>query len=223
MAVCKCGECGLAVKPGQSYVRGHNRRNTASFESILESRTNKADGGCWEAMGSTSKGGYVPIRRSSAVKYAHVLGLEMATGRAVPPGMIVCHTCDNPRCWRNDDHGVYVVDGVEYERCGHLWLGTQAANNRDSVLKGRARKASGAAHPLHGKRLPESSKRFGDQHWTRQHPEKVARGQRAGRNTHPEKYASGEQHWTRRDPERARAVMAKAKEAARGKTHADLL
>lgn len=39
----------------------------------------------------------------------------------IPPGMFVCHRCDNPRCIRLD----------------HLFLGTDSDNQRDAVAKGR--------------------------------------------------------------------------------------
>jgi hypothetical protein len=39
----------------------------------------------------------------------------------IPPGMLVCHTCDRPNCWNED----------------HLFLGTEADNNRDCGNKGR--------------------------------------------------------------------------------------
>jgi len=40
---------------------------------------------------------------------------------AIPSGMMVCHKCDNPPCFRGD----------------HLFLGTSTDNQRDSSGKGR--------------------------------------------------------------------------------------
>jgi len=64
----------------------------------------------------------------------------LATGHWPTRWEYVCHDCpdgDNPACVRNDTIGVYTVEGVAYERRGHLWLGTPAANQADMRLKGR--------------------------------------------------------------------------------------
>ncbi len=54
----------------------------------------------------------------------------------------------------------------------HLFLGTTLDNNRDCHAKGRA--------PV------------GDNHPSRKHPERLARGERSGQRTHPERTARGE-------------------------------
>jgi hypothetical protein len=54
-------------------------------------------------------------------KYVHRLAWEEANGQPVPPGMNVCHSCDNPSCCNPD----------------HLWVGTQRENVQDAVRKGR--------------------------------------------------------------------------------------
>lgn len=49
----------------------------------------------------------------------------LATGEVIPPGMLVCHSCDNPPCAKGE----------------HLFLGTKSDNARDAYRKGRL-------HPL---------------------------------------------------------------------------
>ena len=48
-----------------------------------------------------------------------------ASGDWPPDDRLVGHTCDNRRCVRADDVGIYIVRGRELPRRGHLFLGTQ--------------------------------------------------------------------------------------------------
>jgi len=63
----------------------------------------------------------------------------------------------------------------------HLAVGTRADNARDAQTKGR---------------VPH-----GDSHYSRVHPELLARGERHGTHTHPEKVRRGDQHLSRLHPE----------------------
>ncbi len=88
-------------------------------------------GGCWEwtgAMGSHNRGSMTILRR----RYMPHRVAWLAIGNSLPPGMKVCHRCDNPRCVRPD----------------HLFLGSQADNMRDMSLKGRGRNGF-SKDPLH--------------------------------------------------------------------------
>lgn len=108
---------------------------------------------CWLWTAHTGTGGYgqfSPAYRVSPQR-THIYAWRLV-GSPIPEGWWVCHTCDVPACVRNDDVGVYEVDGVEYERHGHLFLAPPEANKRDMVLKGRAqgrypRKTSGPHVP----------------------------------------------------------------------------
>lgn len=109
--------------------------------------------------GSRHPVGYGALRFRGKSTLAHRLAWTLATGRPIPDGMRVCHTCDVRLCVRHDGEGTYEVGGVLYERRGHLWLGTQAANLADMVAKGR----SG----------------IGERHISRLHPEVLRRGEQS--------------------------------------------
>jgi len=72
--------------------------------------------GCWEVQGYVDKDGYTQV----SGKGAHRLAYELFVG-SIPPGICVCHKCDNPRCCNPD----------------HLFLGTQKDNIADMMRKGR--------------------------------------------------------------------------------------
>lgn len=59
--------------------------------------------------------------------FTHRLAWALEHG-PIPPGMCICHHCDNPPCCRPE----------------HLFLGTRADNNRDMFAKGRNVKGEGA-------------------------------------------------------------------------------
>jgi hypothetical protein len=76
--------------------------------------------GCWEWTGSLNRDGYGQLKVAGKPVKASRLSWELHFG-PIPPGLFVCHHCDNPRCVRPD----------------HLFLGTALHNNRDAIRKGR--------------------------------------------------------------------------------------
>lgn len=152
---CVCRICGAHFRRSPSHIRSPENerfcgrachdvwRSGRPDEVRFWPRVEKTDD-CWLWVGPVSPYGYgVVYRQGGSMAQAHRLAWELVEG-PIPEGSLICHACDNRRCVRNDDEGVYVVDGVEYRRRGHLWLGTPEANMRDMVAKERDRWSVGS-------------------------------------------------------------------------------
>lgn len=83
---------------------------------------------CWPWIGACSSTGYGVVRLPSvggikgSAQGTHRRAWELANGRAVADGLVICHHCDNRPCCNP----------------AHLFEGTQADNIHDMHAKGRA-------------------------------------------------------------------------------------
>ncbi len=109
---------------GMHYERWRLHGSTDDRQALdvrLWSRIDRnGDGGCWNWTGGLNAHGYGQIMEAGRNMRVHRLVWEKTQG-LIPPGAVLCHRCDNPRCCNPD----------------HLWVGTKADNSADMVSKGR--------------------------------------------------------------------------------------
>ncbi len=98
---------------------------------------------CWLWTGARHYKGYgefvvLPRRKMKASQVSWIL----ANAADIPPGLLACHSCDNPPCVNP----------------AHLFLGTNHENILDSVAKGRrAKTRAWALFCVHGHRRSASN------------------------------------------------------------------
>lgn len=88
----------------------------------LVARSVKVPSGCWEWAKSINTHGYGSFWLGGRHLLAHRAAYDIFIG-PIPPGMFVCHTCDNRKCINPE----------------HLFLGSVLTNNQDTSKKGRCR------------------------------------------------------------------------------------
>lgn len=137
--VCQCKGCELPARQ-MGMCNKHWRRNRRYGSPFVtknhvlrglpvEKRfqlQHKKVGDCWEWIGAVEKDGYGVFHAvidGILYKRAHRFSWAFHSKSHVPKGMLVCHSCDNPRCVNP----------------AHLWLGTYADNHEDMTRKGRRR------------------------------------------------------------------------------------
>lgn len=77
-------------------------------------------GGCWEYYGPCTDRDYGMIDYQGRKQFVHRVVYRLMKGK-IPEGLLVLHTCDNPKCCNPD----------------HLFIGTHKDNTQDMIKKGR--------------------------------------------------------------------------------------
>lgn len=106
--------------------------STAMMDKLWRKVAVLSPADCWIWLGAKKPAGYGNVRRNKVYTTAHRVAWELVFG-AIPFGMHVLHSCDNPSCC--NPH--------------HLMLGTVMSNYIDMVKKGRERqinKSHGETH-----------------------------------------------------------------------------
>ena len=118
----------ICEKCGEEFVGKGRKRDYCSTRCKIEHNVTRKRNGCWEWKGDLHPNGYAYTTNYENGKRMHVHRISYTIFKGeIPPGLYVCHTCDNPSCCNPD----------------HLWTGTAKENMQDAKKKGRLRKGNG--------------------------------------------------------------------------------
>ena len=122
----------------------HPPMSDDQYKDRLRARVAVSVGGCWLWQGYANDLGYSQVFCRGKRWMTHRLAYALWKG-PVADDMQVCHTCDKPSCINPD----------------HLWLGTNLANQIDSLQKRRHANAR-KTHCPHGHSYAEHGERRAD-------------------------------------------------------------
>lgn len=115
------------------YIANMTTELKKQLRALIKARSVQ-DGKCTVWIGRIQKEGYGVLSLHGITHRAHRLAWELRYG-LIPPGMFICHHCDNPPCIR----------------LAHLFIGDNAENMADMRRKGRQAlgdKNGSHTHPL---------------------------------------------------------------------------
>jgi hypothetical protein len=95
-------------------------RPRSPIEPRLLAKRHITPDGCWEWLGQMKPDGYGKISVANRQMPVHRAAYVALVG-AIPTGKMVCHHCDNRKCFNPD----------------HLYIGDAGTNARDMIERGR--------------------------------------------------------------------------------------